>query len=77
MKLGRDSEWRRKAYRKFFRGRVSEKDSGEMRNCTNKAWVLGGDFFKVRVEAKTGMQSQPVGRGGDRKSAEYRALKIQ
>jgi len=76
-KLGRDSETRRKAYRKLFRGRMSEKDLHEIRDCTNKAWVLGDDRFKVRVEAKTGIPSQPVGRGGDRKSAEYRALKNQ
>ena len=74
-KLGRDPESRRKAYRKLFRGRMSEKDLGQIRECTNKAWALGDDRFKVRVEAKTGIPSQPVGRGGDRKSAEYRALK--
>jgi len=76
-KLGRYPETCRKEYRKLFRGRMSEKDLHEIRDCTNKAWALGDDRFKVRVEEETGIQSQPVGRGGDRKSAEYRPLKIQ
>ena len=61
-KLGRDAESRQKAYRQLFRGRLAEKDLNEIRDCTNKSWVLGDECFKVKVAAKTGIPSQRVGR---------------
>ena len=76
-KLGSDSESRQKAYRQLFRGRMAEKDLTEIRDCTNKSWVLGDERFKVKVQAKTGIPSQRVGRGGDRKSEKYREGKNQ
>jgi putative transposase len=76
-KLGRDAESRQKAYRQLFRGRMAKKDLDEIRDCTNKSWVLGDERFRVKVEAKTGIPSQRVGRGGDRKSEKYREGKNQ
>jgi putative transposase len=76
-KLGKDAASRQKAYRLLFRGRMAEKDLDEIRDCTNKAWVLGDERFKVKVEAKTGISSQRIGRGGDRKSEKFREGKNQ
>jgi len=71
MKLGKTKEERQKAYRMLFRGRMAEKYLDEIRDCTNKAWVLGDERFKLKVEAKTGINTQRVGRGGDRKSDKF------
>lgn len=68
VKLGKTAGERQKAYRLLLRGRMAEKDIDEIRDCTNKSWVLGDDRFKIKVEAKTGISAQGVGRGGDRKS---------
>ncbi len=44
----------------------------EIREATNKAWVLGNDCFKQQVEAMTIRQASPKSRGGDRKSKGFR-----
>ncbi|WP_217647821.1 hypothetical protein [Dokdonella immobilis] len=75
--LGKTNEERQRAYRALFRGRMPERDVTAIREATNKAWVLGSDRFKAQVEAKTGRQSVPSGRGGDRKSAEFRKARYQ
>ena len=77
IKLGASPEKRQKAYRGLFRGRMAEKDIKEIQDCTNKAWVLGCDRFKASIEKKTGMQTQRIGQGGDRKSALYQKERNQ
>ncbi len=71
-KLGKTKDARLKAYRLLFRGRMAEKTVEEIRDCTNKSWVLGDDRFKQQIEARTGIQTSRVGRGGDRKSAKFK-----
>jgi putative transposase len=75
--LGKSDEERQYAYRSLFRGRMSERTLIEIRDASNKAWVLGNDRFKAQIEAKTGRRAIPLGRGGDRKSAKYRESKNQ
>lgn len=77
LQLARSDEERQKAYRALFRGRMSERDLNAIRESTNKAWVLGDDRFKAQIESKTGRRSKPLGRGGDRKSEEFKKLKNQ
>ena len=72
--LGKAQEERQKNYRSFFRGRMSEKSLSEIREATNKGWVLGDEKFKSKVERITGRQAAPAGRGGDRKSVNYKKL---
>ncbi len=72
LKLGDGVGARLKSYRALFRGRMAEKDILEIQDCTNKAWVLGSDRFKIQIEKKTGIATQRVGRGGDRKSAKFK-----
>lgn len=76
-RLGKTNEERQCAYRALFRGCMSERDVAAIRDATNKAWVLGDDRFKAQIEAKTGRRPMPLGRGGDRKSAEFRNAKNQ
>ncbi len=51
---------------------MAEKDITQIQDCTNKEWVLGSTHFKNQIEEKTGAPSQRAGRGGDRKSVQYR-----
>ncbi len=71
LRLGNTEEERQSAYRSLFRGRLPERQLSEIREATNKGWVLGDDRFKAQIEVKTGRRAAPLGRGGDRKSAEY------
>lgn len=75
--LGKTDDERQGAYRALFRGRMSERDVATIRDATNKAWALGDDRFKAQIEAQTGRRSMPLGRGGDRKSAEFRKGIVQ
>lgn len=75
--LGGNDEERQSRYRSLFRGRMSEKDLATIRDATNKAWVLGDNRFKGQIEDKLGRRAAPLGRGGDRKSAEFRQLQNQ
>ncbi|MGH8272765.1 MAG: transposase [Gammaproteobacteria bacterium] len=69
--LGESAETRQSVYRQLFRARIAEKTLGEIREATNKAWVLGDDRFKRRIERQLQRRAAPRARGGDHKSAEY------
>lgn len=67
-RLGKTPEERQSAYRQLFRARISEGTLDEIRQATNKAWVLGNDRFKRRIEKLLDRRIEPKPRGGDRKS---------
>jgi hypothetical protein len=49
----------------------------EICDAINKAWILGEDRFKKRIEEQTGRRVSPKSRGGDRRSEKYReSLKL-
>lgn len=70
-KLGCSKEERLKNYRSLFRGRMAEKTLEEIRNATNKSWVLGDETFRCQIEKVTGRITAPRQRGGDRKSEKF------
>jgi putative transposase len=70
--LGNTDKERQIAYRGLFNGMMSERELTAIRDATNKAWVLGDEWFKAQIAAKTGRRSDPLSRGGDRKSAAFR-----
>jgi len=72
VKLGEDHETRCHHYRALFDEHIDPQGLDEIRNATNKSWVLGSNQFMEQVEALTARQSQPKARGGDRKSKKYR-----
>lgn len=74
--LGNDDAKRRAAYRLLFKAQISEKILTEIRDSTNKSWVLGRDKFKAKIEKTTGRKVAPMQRGGDRKSAGFLKAKI-
>ena len=73
-RLGKTVEERQMVYRQLFRTRIPDRTLVEIRESTNKAWVLGNDRFKAKIEKMTLRQAKPKARGGDRKSKKYREL---
>ena len=72
-RLGKTDQERQAAYRQLFKHHLAEQDMIKIRDATNKAWVLGSDRFKARMERQLERRVQPTARGGDRKSQEFRA----
>ncbi|WP_198942602.1 hypothetical protein [Methyloprofundus sedimenti] len=48
--LGKDHEERYTHYRALFKHHLSEQELDEIRDATNKAWVLGNDKFREQIE---------------------------
>ena len=71
-RLGNSVEERQAAYRQLFRARVADKTLEAIRTATNKAWVLGDEHFKRKIESQLERRVAPKNRGGDKKSDEYR-----
>jgi putative transposase len=69
--LGRTAEDRQSAYRQLFKHHLGESTLAEIRNATNKAWALGDDHFKQRIQTQLKRRVEPKARGGDRKSDQY------
>jgi putative transposase len=72
-RMGESVEARLEAYRDLFKHQLSESSITEIREATNKAWVLGSDRFKQRIQDQLGRRVEPKARGGDRKSELYKA----
>jgi putative transposase len=70
--LGTTNEERQAAYRALFKAHIPESTLDEIRMATNKAWVLGNDYFKESIEQQLNRQAKPKDKGGDRKSKQYR-----
>jgi putative transposase len=70
--LGRSPDERQSAYRQLFRSHLGEGALSEIRNATNKAWVLGDGRFKERIQKQLERRLEPTARGGDRKSVDYK-----
>ena len=58
-------------YRMLFRHHIAERTLEELREATNKAWGLGNDRFKKKIEAKLDRHVSPKAKGGDRKSKAF------
>ena len=67
-RLDKTAEARQAAYRLLFRHLIAESSVAAIRDATNKAWVLGSDGFKQRVQRQLKRRVEPSARGGDRKS---------
>jgi putative transposase len=71
-RLGKTPEQRQQSYRALFKNKLDERTLEDIRTATNKAWVLGNDRFKCKIEKLTQRQTRPKPRGGDHKSEEFR-----
>ena len=70
--LGIDNATCWSSYKALFDSHIPKADIEEIRAATNKAWVIGSDRFKARVEQLMGRQVQPKPRGGDRRSEAFK-----
>lgn len=75
-RLAKDDESRQAAYRALFASHLPEQVVAEIRDATNKAWVLGNDHFKQRIQDQLNRRIEPKARGGDRKSLEFKANSV-
>jgi len=71
LRLGVSNEVRQAYYRDLFKHQLSENSITEIREATNKAWVLGNDRFKQSIQEQLGRRVEPKARGGDRKSEQF------
>lgn len=66
--LGKLPEDRCYAYQSLFRYSVPDKTIEEIRSATNKAWILGSEYFIEQINEQVNRQVLPKERGGDRRS---------
>lgn len=76
LRLGSTEAARRAAYRQLFKHHIAESSIVEIREATNKAWALGSDRFKQRIQKQLDRRVQPSARGGDRKSEKFRINRV-
>jgi REP-associated tyrosine transposase len=74
--LGQNPLERCKNYKALFEHHLSDKIVDEIREATNKSWVLGNDKFKDQIEELSKRQCSPKAKGGDRRSKAYREMLI-
>jgi putative transposase len=74
--LGMAEDTRLGAYRSLFEDDLSEQTITQIREMTNKAWVLGSSEFKKKIQALTDRPTGPKQKGGDRKSSAYKTANI-
>jgi putative transposase len=67
--LGRHASVRQSAYREFFRATISRNDLSEIRECTHKGWVLGGERFREQIEALGQRRATSKGVGRPKKES--------
>lgn len=66
-RIGRNAQERQAGYRELFEKQITKAELDEIREATNKAWVLGNDRFKEKIEALAGRRTTPRPRGRPKK----------
>jgi putative transposase len=62
-RLDRSDEQRQSAYRQLFRSQIPKGDLEAIRRSTHKAWVLGNDRFRAKIERIAGRRASPLPKG--------------
>ncbi|MDO8811264.1 MAG: transposase [Gallionella sp.] len=75
--LGKTAEARQAAYRQLFKHHIPEGSVDDIRDATNKAWVLGNDRFKQRIQGQIERRVDPCAKGGDRKSEQFQINRVR
>lgn len=65
--LGRSATVRQRTYRELLRTPIPQADIEALREATNKAWVLGDQSFKEKIERLLVRRAAPLPRGRPRK----------
>lgn len=71
-RLARSAKARRELYAQVSASPFAEDMLREIRDATNKAWVLGETRFCQEIEGQLNRRALPRPRGGDRRSLAYR-----
>jgi putative transposase len=66
--LGRTAAQRIIRYRQLFADAIPLDTLDQIRECTNKSWVLGNSKFKAQIESAANRRIESLGWGGDRKT---------
>jgi putative transposase len=67
--LGESPDAQQKRYEASFPVQFDELIQNDIRNATNKGWVLGSREFIARIETMVKRRAQPLPRGGDRRNS--------
>ncbi len=67
--LGKNQHERNEAYKHLFISELDQKTLEEIRESTNKNYLLGNQKFKEEMAEKLNRRVMPLARGGDRKSS--------
>lgn len=70
-KLAKTDKGRQSTYKRLFKKNITVETLSDIRESTNKSWVLGDKKFKRKIAAKTNRAVESIGHGGDRRSKEY------
>lgn len=70
--LGQDETTRQAQYRSLFAAQIDEMSLTQVREATNKAWVLGSEHFKQKIADQINRRTDKLAKGGDRKSDEFK-----
>jgi len=62
-RLGSSIEERQYAYRHLFRAQLPTADIDAIRDATQKAWVLGSDRFRTKIETLADRRATPLAKG--------------
>ena len=68
LRLGRDCVSRQEAYLGLFDRDLCEETLNDIRQATNRSWMLGSDQFCESIRPLINRQMQPKPRGGDNRS---------
>ncbi|MGI1678782.1 MAG: transposase [Cellvibrionaceae bacterium] len=71
--LGETKEAQQSVYRSLFETKLPDSIIKEIREATNKAWVLGDKDFKEQIAGLVNRRTEPKPRGGDRRSRAFKA----
>ncbi|HRJ53900.1 MAG TPA: transposase [Candidatus Thiothrix moscowensis] len=74
-RLGANPAQQQQAYRDLFNTLLDATTLDQIREATNKSWVLGSEYFKEKIAASINRPVSPATKGGDRKSKSYREIK--
>jgi putative transposase len=68
--MGSTANERQKNYQLLFQSPLDQEILNNIRDATNKSWVLGNTKFKEHVAQQLSLRVTPIAKGGDRKSDE-------
>ncbi|MBF0274198.1 MAG: transposase [Nitrospinae bacterium] len=76
LELAANEKERQKNYQSLFSEKFIERDIEDIRDSTNKSWILGSPTFHERIAKLVSRPTLPKQRGGDRKSEAFQINRV-